>query len=136
MNVQGYDIPEDLLYTKEHEWAKEEGTVIRVGITDYAAKTLNDVVYVTAPRVGSIVSQFASMGTVESIKAVSELYSPLSGKVTKANPELDFHPELVNKSPYREGWIIEVQAADFAKERRALLGARAYGEHLIALLKK
>jgi glycine cleavage system H protein len=136
LNVQGYEIPEDLLYTKEHEWAKEEGAVVRVGVTDYAAKTLNDVVYVTAPKVGSVVSQFAPMGTVESIKAVSELYSPLSGKVARANSELDSHPELVNKSPYGEGWIMEVEASDFPKERKALLGAGAYGEHLTALLKK
>jgi len=136
MNVQGYEIPDDLLYTKEHEWAKQEGAVVRVGITDYAAKTLNDVVYVTTPKPKSTVSQFASMGTVESIKAVSELYSPLSGTVVRSNGVLDSHPELVNKSPYGEGWIIEVDPSDFAKERTALLGAKAYGEHLTALLKK
>ena len=136
MNVQGYELPDDLLYTKEHEWAKQEGAVVRVGVTDYAAKTLNDVVYVTAPKPGSTVSQFASMGTVESIKAVSELYSPLSGTVVRVNGSLDSHPELVNKSPYGEGWIIEVEAPDFGKERAALLGARAYAEHLTAILKK
>jgi glycine cleavage system H protein len=136
MDVQGYEIPEGLLYTKEHEWAREAGAVVVVGITDYAAKTLNDVVYVTTPKAGSSVSQFASMGTVESIKAVSELYSPLSGAVVRVNSALDSHPELVNKSPYGEGWILEVKAADFPKERRNLLGARAYGEHLASLLKK
>jgi len=136
MDVQGYEIPEDLLYTKEHEWAREAGGVVVVGITDYAAKTLNDVVYVTAPKTGSALSQFASMGTVESIKAVSELYSPLSGTVARVNPALDSHPELVNKSPYKEGWILEVKAPDFSKERKNLMGARAYGEHLAVLLKK
>jgi glycine cleavage system H protein len=136
MDVRGYEIPEDLLYTKEHEWAREAGAVVVVGITDYAAKTLNDVVYVTAPKEGAPVSQFGSMGTVESIKAVSELYSPVSGTVVKLNSALDSHPELVNKSPYGEGWILEVKAADFEKERRNLLGARAYGEHLASLLKK
>jgi glycine cleavage system H protein len=136
MNVQGYEIPDDLLYTKEHEWAKQEGAVVRVGVTDYAAKTLNDVVYVTAPKPRSSVLQFASMGTVESIKAVSELYSPLSGTVVRVNESLDSHPELVNKSPYGEGWIMEVEASNFAKERTALLGAGAYGEHLMAILKK
>lgn len=136
MNVQGYEIPEDLLYTREHEWAKQEGNVVTVGITDYAAKTLNDVVYVTAPKVNSAVAQFRSMGTVESIKAVSELYSPLSGTVVRVNSDLDTHPELVNKSPYGEGWIIEVEAPDFASERKALLSAMAYGEHIAALLKK
>jgi glycine cleavage system H protein len=136
MNVQGYEVPDDLLYTKEHEWAKQEGAVVRVGITDYAAKTLNDVVYVTAPKPKSTVSQFASMGTVESIKAVSELYSPLSGTVVRVNEALDSHPELVNRSPYGEGWIIEVEPSGFARERTSLMGAKAYGEHLMALLKK
>ena len=136
MNVQGYEIPEGLLYTKEHEWAKEEGKVVKVGITDYAAKTLNDVVYVTAPKAMAVVAQFKPMGTVESIKAVSELYSPISGTVARVNGDLDSHPELVNKSPYGEGWIIEVEATDFANERRALLGAKAYGEHIATILKK
>jgi glycine cleavage system H protein len=74
MDVQGYHIPDDLMFTKEHEWAKNLGGVVRVGITDYAAKTLNDVVYVTSPQVNSKVEQMKSMGTVESIKAVSEIY--------------------------------------------------------------
>jgi glycine cleavage system H protein len=130
------NIPDDLLYTKEHEWAKEEGQVVKVGITDYAAKTLNDVVYVTAPKVNDKVSQFKTMGTVESIKAVSELYSPVSGTVVKVNADLDFHPELVNKSPYGEGWIIEVKASDFSSEKKTLLDARAYASHLEELLKK
>ena len=136
MDIQGYSVPDDLMYTKEHEWAKEEGGVVRVGITDYAAKTLNDVVYVTAPKLNGAVQQMKSMGTVESIKAVSELYSPVSGAVTKVNTALDSHPELVNKSPYGDGWLIEVKPSDFASERKSLLDARAYAAHLSALLKK
>ena len=136
MDVQGYEIPEGLFYSKEHEWAREAGALVVVGITDYAAKTLNDVVYVTTPKAGASVLQFESMGTVESIKAVSELYSPLSGAVVRVNSALDSHPELVNKSPYGEGWILEVKATDFPRERRKLLGAGAYGEHLASLLKK
>jgi glycine cleavage system H protein len=136
MEFQGYQIPDDLLYTKEHEWAREEGQTVRVGITDYAAKTLNDVVYVTYPAVNTKVAQFKSMGTVESIKAVSELYSPLSGTVVRVNTSLDSHPELVNRSPYGEGWIMEVRAADFPSEKKALLDARAYASHLVTLLKK
>ena len=136
MDFQGYRIPDDLLYTREHEWAKEDGSVVKVGITDYAAKTLNDVVYITSPKVKDKVTQFNAMGTVESIKAVSELYSPLSGTVVRVNKDLDSHPELVNKSPYIEGWIIEVDAADYPVERRALLDARAYASHLATLLKK
>ena len=136
MDVQEYHIPDDLMYTKEHEWAKEEGGMVRVGITDYAAKTLNDVVYVTAPKANSQVQQMKSMGTVESIKAVSELYSPVSGTVTRVNTELDSHPELVNKSPYGEGWLIEVKPSNFAAERKSLLDAKAYAAHLNTLLKK
>jgi glycine cleavage system H protein len=136
MKLMDYDIPDDLLYTKEHEWAKEVGPFVRVGITDYAAKTLNDVVYVAPSKVGSKVEQFKSMGTVESIKAVSELYSPLSGTVTKVNTELDSHPELVNKSPFSEGWLVEVKAADFASDRKRLLDAKHYASHLATLLEK
>jgi glycine cleavage system H protein len=136
MKLQSYDIPDDLLYTKEHEWAKEVGPSVRVGITDYAAKTLNDVVYVAPSRVNDKVVQFKSMGTVESIKAVSELYSPLSGTVTRVNKELDSRPELVNKSPYSEGWLVEVKALDFASDRKQLLDAKQYAAHLETLFKK
>ena len=136
MKLQNYDIPDDLLYTKEHEWAREVGPSVRVGITDYAAKTLNDVVYVAPSKVNDKVVQYKSMGTVESIKAVSELYSPLSGTVTRVNTELDSHPELVNKSPYSEGWLVEVRALDFASDRRRLLDAKQYAAHLETLLKK
>jgi glycine cleavage system H protein len=136
MRFQDYDIPDDLLYTKEHEWAREVGSSVRIGITDYAAKTLNDVVYVAPSKVNDKVVQFKSMGTVESIKAVSELYSPLSGTITRVNAELDSHPELVNKSPYSEGWLIEVMALDFASDRKRLLDAKQYAAHLEALLSK
>jgi glycine cleavage system H protein len=136
MDVQGYHIPDDLLYTKEHEWAKEEGPVVRVGITDYAAKTLNDVVYVTPPKADSRVEQLKPMGTVESIKAVSEIYSPLSGVVARVNSQLDSHPELVNKSPYGDGWLIEVKPSNFPAERKSLMNATAYAAHLGTLLKK
>jgi glycine cleavage system H protein len=134
MDFQGYNIPDDLLYTKEHEWAKEEGAIIRVGITDYAAKTLNDVVYVTSPKENEKVEQFKSMGTVESIKAVSEIYSPVSGTVVKVNDQLDSHPELVNKSPYGDGWLIEVKPKDYASEKKSLLDAKAYAGHLKGLV--
>ncbi len=136
MDVQGYHVPEDLMYTKEHEWAKQEGSVVRVGITDYAAKTLNDIVYVTPPKVSSAVEQMKSMGTVESIKAVSEIYSPVSGTVARVNGELESHPELVNKSPYGEGWLLEVKPSNFESERKSLMDARAYVAYLNTLLKK
>jgi glycine cleavage system H protein len=136
MDLQGYHIPDDLMYTKEHEWAKEEAGVVRVGVTDYAAKTLNDVVYVTSPKVNAKVEQAKTMGTVESIKAVSEVYSPISGTVTKVNGELDSHPELINKSPYGEGWLVEVKPSNLAAERKGLLDAKGYAAHLDTLLNK
>ncbi|HYA55859.1 MAG TPA: glycine cleavage system protein GcvH [Nitrososphaerales archaeon] len=135
MDFQGYHIPEELMYTKEHEWAKEEGGVVRIGITDYAAKTLNDVVYVTSPKVNDRIEQAKTIGTVESIKAVSEVYSPISGTVTRVNNELDSHPELVNKSPYGEGWLAEVKPSNLAAERKRLLDAKTYAAHLSTLVK-
>jgi glycine cleavage system H protein len=135
MNLQGYEILDGLLYTKEHEWAKEEGASIRIGVTDYAAKTLNDVVYVTSPKVGSKVEQMKSLGTVESIKAVSEIYSPVSGVVSKVNSELDSHPELINKSPYGEGWIILVEPSNFSAEKKSLLDSKAYAAFLGTIMK-
>ncbi|MBI3860156.1 MAG: glycine cleavage system protein GcvH [Thaumarchaeota archaeon] len=128
-------MPKELLYTKEHEWARVEGAIIRVGITDYAAKSLNDVVYVTLPKPDERVEQLKAMGSVESIKAVSELYSPLSGTVTAVNSELLMHPELVNKSPYSEGWILELKPERLDTERKVLLDAKGYAAHLASINK-
>jgi glycine cleavage system H protein len=136
LEVHGYDVPEGLMYTKEHEWAKQEGGLVKVGITDYAAKTLNDVVYVTPPALDTEVAQAKSMGTVESIKAVSEIYSPVSGTVKRVNQQLDNHPELVNKSPYGDGWLVEVAPSDFGRESKSLLDAPSYAAYLAALLAK
>ncbi len=136
MDTAGYHIPEELVYTKEHEWAKDAGKTVVVGITDYAAKTLNDIVYVTFPKVGDKVKQFKSMGTVESIKAVSELYSPVSGTVRKVNQELESHPELVNKSPYNEGWLVEVEPDDFGSERNNLMDSKSYSSYVETLTHK
>jgi glycine cleavage system H protein len=136
MSSNEYEIPEGLSYTKEHEWAKISGAVVLVGITDYAAKTLNDVVYVTLPRMGDTVTQSKSMGTVESIKAVSELYSPVTGIVTKVNDKLNTQPELVNKSPYADGWLIEVKSVNPAGELESLLKSDEYRSFLDTLIKK
>ncbi|MDV3292934.1 MAG: glycine cleavage system protein GcvH [Nitrososphaerales archaeon] len=136
MKFGEYEVPDGLSYTKEHEWAKEAGTIVIVGITDYAAKTLNDVVYVTLPKAGDKVMQFKTMGTVESIKAVSELYSPVSGIVTRVNDKLNSQPELTNKSPYAEGWLLEVKPSDIVSERKNLLDAKDYSALLGSLTKK
>jgi glycine cleavage system H protein len=105
----------------------------KVGITDYAAKTLNDIVYLTLPSAGQEVKQLSSFGTVESIKAVSELYSPLSGTVLVTNEELVNHPELINKSPYEAGWIIELKPSELDAEKKTLLSSKQYQEFLKSL---
>ncbi len=128
-----YQVPDDLFYTKEHEWARVAAGTAKVGITDYAAKTLNDIVYLTLPSAGQEVKQLSSFGTVESIKAVSELYSPLSGTVLVANQELANHPELINKSPYEAGWIIELKPSQLDVEKKILLSSNQYQEFLRSL---
>jgi glycine cleavage system H protein len=128
-----YQVPDGLFYTKEHEWARVTGGTAKVGITDYAAKTLNDIVYLTLPSAGKEVKQLSSFGTVESIKAVSELYAPLSGTVTGTNQELTNHPELINQSPYEAGWIIELKPSMLEEERKTLLSPRQYEEFLKSL---
>jgi glycine cleavage system H protein len=132
-NPSPYKVPDGLFYTKEHEWARVTGGTARVGITDYAAKTLNDIVYLTLPAVGKEVKQLASFGTVESIKAVSELYAPLSGTVVGTNQELTNHPELINQSPYEAGWIIELKHSTLDAERKTLLSPSQYEEFLKSL---
>ena len=128
-----YQVPEGLLYTREHEWAQVTGGTARVGITDYAAKTLNDIVYLTLPSVGQDLKQLGSFGTVESIKAVSELYSPLSGKVTGTNQGLLEHPEMINKSPYSEGWIVELSVSKLDEEMTGLMSPSQYRDFLTSL---
>jgi glycine cleavage system H protein len=132
-NPSPYKIPDDLLYTKEHEWTRVTAGTAKVGITDYAAKTLNDIVYLTLPSAGQEVKQLSSFGTVESIKAVSELYSPLSGTVLVTNQELVNHPELINKSPYEAGWIIELKPSRLDAEKKTLLSSKQYQEFLRSL---
>ena len=132
-NPSPYQVPNGLFYTKEHEWARVTGDTAKVGVTDYAAKTLNDIVYLTLPSAGAQLKQLASFGTVESIKAVSELYSPLSGTVVSTNQELTNHPELINKSPYEAGWIIELRHSKLEEEKKTLLSPKQYEEFLKSL---
>ncbi len=118
-------IPEDLRYTKDHEWAKIEGNRARVGITDHAQSELTDVVYVEFPAIGKTVAQGEVLGTVESVKAVSEIFSPLSGKVVEVNKVLDDSPEQVNKDPYGGGWMVLLELSN-PSEGAKLLDAAAY----------
>ena len=123
-------VPSDLRYTKDHEWVRVEGDEATVGITEYAAGQLGDIVFVELPDVGRSLAQFAAFGVVESVKAVSDLFAPLTGEVTAANDALAGSPELVNSDPYGEGWMVRVRltAADEVSE---LLDPPAY-EALIA----
>lgn len=123
-------VPADLRYTKEHEWTRREGDQVRVGITAYAQEQLGDVVFVELPKVGTRVAAMKTFGVVESVKAVSDLYAPLSGEVTAVNTALPAQPELVNSDPYGDGWMIVIKPADPA-EYDALLDAQGY-ERLIA----
>jgi glycine cleavage system H protein len=107
------EFPEDLRYTKEHEWARDEGGGrVRVGITDFAQDALGDVVYVDMPEVGTEVTGGKPFGEVESTKSVSDVYSPVSGKVIERNAELEERPELVNQEPYGEGWMIVIEVGE------------------------
>ena len=121
------NIPKELKYSKDHEWVKVEGNIATVGITDFAQDQLGDVVFVEAPEVGAELAAGDGMGTVESVKAVSDVYSPLSGKVVEANEELADAPQLINEDPYAKGWIAKLEIADTA-EVAALLDAAAYEE--------
>ncbi len=105
-------VPGDLRYTKEHEWIRVDGDEATVGITDYAAAQLGDIVFVELPDVGRSIDQFATFGVVESVKAVSDLFAPISGQVTERNDALADRPELVNSDPYGEGWMLRVRVAE------------------------
>lgn len=118
-------VPNELKYSKEHEWVKSEGEEVVIGITDYAQAELGDVVFLELPKVGDKVTQFQTFGVVESVKAASDLYSPVSGEVVAVNDTLLNQPEMVNKSPYGDAWMIRVRLSD-AKEVDALLSAQDY----------
>ena len=119
------EIPEGLIYTKEHEWIKVEGNDITVGITDYAQNALTDVVWVELPELGVSVKSMDSFANVESVKSVSEIYAPVSGEVTEINEDLEDAPETINTDPYGEGWICKMRM-DTPGELEALLDAAAY----------
>jgi glycine cleavage system H protein len=118
-------IPRDLRYSKEHEWVKVEGDEATIGITAYAQEQLGDVVYVELPPVGQKVEQFKTFGVVESVKAASDLYAPVSGEVLEANPDLSKSPEKVNEDPYGGGWMLRVRLSN-PGELEQLLDADAY----------
>lgn len=106
---QSVNVPSELKYTKEHEWVKVEGNMATIGITDFAQSELGDIVFVELPDVGSAVAQMKSFGTIEAVKAVSDMFSPVTGKVTEVNQTLDSDPMIINREPYEAGWIIKVE---------------------------
>ncbi|MFN2571388.1 MAG: glycine cleavage system protein GcvH [Gemmatimonadales bacterium] len=124
-------IPKDLRYTKDHEWVRASGDpqIVEVGITDYAQGELGDVVFVELPKVAATLKQRDTFGTIEAVKAVSELYSPLGGTVVEANTALEQDPALVNRDPYGEGWMVKLKLKD-PKELEGLLRADAYAKHV------
>ena len=121
-----FQIPAEFYYTKEHEWVHIESTNCRIGVTDYAQNSLHEIVYVDLPKVGAKVAQMQSLGTVESVKAVADVYSPISGVVLEVNGELSDAPELVNKSPYEKGWITIIKPDDLKKELSTLMRPEDY----------
>ena len=133
MSKDQYEIPDSLRYSKDHEWVKAEGEKARVGITDYAQDSLNDVVYVELPELGKAVKQYDTMGAVESVKAASDIFSPVAGKVAEVNKRLEQEPELVNKQPYGDGWIAIIDASALAEDLSKLMDAAKYAEYLKGL---
>ena len=130
--ISELNFPDDIRYTKDHEWAKLESDRVRVGISDYAQDQLGDIVFVELPQMGDIFEKGKEFGTVESVKAVAELYMPIAGEVLTTNTVLEDSPELVNKNPYIEGWMIEIKPSN-PNELDELMAKDAYTEMLKGL---
>jgi glycine cleavage system H protein len=126
------ECPAKLLYTKEHEWVAVDCDTCAVGITDYAQSQLGDVVFVELPQTGTAVKASETFGVVESVKSVSDLYSPVSGEIAETNADLESEPEIVNDSPYERGWMIKIKMSD-ESELDGLLTAEQYGEYIDSL---
>jgi len=136
LKVNEYEVPEGLYYTKEHTWVKVEDGKCRVGVTDYAQKALNEVVFVELPKTGSKVEHMKPAGTLESVKAVSDFFSPVSGEVVEVNNSLPDKPELLNKKPYGDGWFAVVKPSNLDQELQALMDAQKYGELLKTIIEQ
>jgi len=119
------NVPEELKYTKEHEWLKAEEGVVTIGITDYAQSELGDIVFVELPQVGDAVSQGEPFGTIEAVKTVADLFSPVSGEVSELNPKIEEDPAVMNKDPYGEGWMMKIKMSD-ASQADSLLSPTDY----------
>ena len=121
------DLPQNLKYTKEHEWVKIDGNILMVGITDHAQSELGDIIFIEFPDLSQMISKDDSFGTIEAVKTVADLFAPVSGKIIEINQDLEDNPELVNSDPYGEGWIVKI--TDFDKSQLdALLDSNNYEE--------
>ena len=120
-------VPSELKYSKEHEWVKVEGNTVTIGITEYAQGELGDIVFVELPEVDDEINEGDTFGSVESVKTVSELYAPVSGKVLESNEELEDSPEFVNESPYEKAWMVKVELSD-ESQLEELMSAEQYSE--------
>ncbi|OGP93408.1 MAG: glycine cleavage system protein H [Deltaproteobacteria bacterium RBG_16_48_10] len=118
-------LPEDLFYTDSHEWVKDEGSRVAIGITDYAQSQLKDIVYVEMPETGSKFKKGDSLGVVESVKTVADLFSPVTGRIVETNSALKDHPQFVNEDPYGKGWMVKMEIEN-KEELKELLSAKAY----------
>jgi glycine cleavage system H protein len=130
--INELELPDDVRYAEDHEWARAEGDRVRAGISDYAQDQLSDVVFVELPEVGDTFQKGEEFGTVESVKAVVELYMPVGGEILAVNKTLEDAPELVNQSPYQEGWFVEIKPTD-PSEMDTLMTKQAYLEMLEGL---
>ena len=119
------EFPEELLYSEDHEWVRNEGSFVTIGITDYAQSQLKDIVYVDLPEIGSEYKKGESMGVVESVKTVADIFSPVTGKVIEKNLGLKDHPEWVNTTPYGKGWLLRMELRE-REELNGLLSSKAY----------
>lgn len=128
------NIPKDLFYTKDHEWARIDGSTAYIGITDYAVHSLGDITFVELPKIGEQLKQSGYCATVESVKAASEVYAPLSGEVSSINVQLAAYPELINQSPYQEGYFFSMQISSEA-QKTGLMDAANYQHYLEGLTK-
>ncbi len=136
MKIEEYEIPEELLYTRNHEWIKIDKDRCKIGITDYAQKSLHDIVFVDLPKIGTRVKQGQTLGTVESVKAVADVFAPVSCEISEVNTKLADTPELINQQPYGEGWIAVVSAVDLNVEKKDLMSTPSYGEFLRSQIQK
>ncbi len=136
MKVKEFTIREDRYYTSEHEWIKIEEEVVRIGITDYAQDSLHEIVFIDLPDRERHVERMEVISTAESVKAVSEIFTPLSGQIVEVNESLALNPELVNQDPYGQGWIVTIQPSNFEEEKGMLLPASEYAVFLDELLAK